>query len=121
MGKYYQPPVVSGQSTSREIHPIWRGIGFLLIILTPILAYSGTLVLLQENSKNHWMTIPRDLIVQASDPLLLVKVVMTVGLSVLIYALFTFITFILYSIFGPSRYGPLDVPPIRAKTKRYRR
>lgn len=62
MGKYEaysnkrKPPV------KREVHPIWRGIGFVMLILIPFMSYIGTLILLEENAKKGWFSIPGDLI-----------------------------------------------------------
>jgi hypothetical protein len=107
---------------TRQIHPIWRGIGFMLIILTPILAYAATLVLLDANRKQGWVALPSDIIIKGfSDPLILVKIILTIVLIILIGAVFSFITFLLYSIFAPPRYGPYDAPPVQYKGKPYKR
>jgi len=110
------------ESVKREVHPIWRGIGLFMAILTPAMAYAATLVLLEQNTAQGWMTIPKDVLVTfGSDPLLLVKIVLTLFLSVVIFGVLSLISFILYSAFAPSRLGPYDMPPIRRKTKRYNR
>jgi len=110
------------RNKKREIHPIWKGIGIGLIILTPILAYYGTLVLLDLNNVNRWFAIPRDLIMKGfSDPLVLVKAILTIVLMFLLYGFYSMISFSLYSAFGPSRYGPTDVPPSEFKGRGYKR
>jgi hypothetical protein len=106
---------------NRQIHPIWRGVGFALMILGPIMAYFTSLILLDENTKRGLLTIPADLIVKWQDPLILVKVLMTIFITLVIYAIFTFVYFIIARIFAPSRYGPLDVPPVTYRGKSYRR
>ena len=122
MGKYKsysrQP---EGPPKKTGIHPIWRGVGFILIILTPILAYFGALALLEENSLHGWVKIPNDLIAPTADPLLYVKIILTLALIFAIYIVFMLITFVLYRIFAPPRYGPYDVPPVSYRGKRYRR
>jgi NADH:ubiquinone oxidoreductase subunit 3 (subunit A) len=106
----------------REIHPIWRGIGLFMAILTPALAYFATLVLLEQNEAQGWMAIPRDVLVGfGNDPLLVVKIILTIFLSVVIFGVFSLISFILYRSFAPPKLGPYDAPPIRIKTKRYKR
>lgn len=104
-----------------KLHPIWRGVGFALMILTPILAYAATLVILDANQKAGWVQIPKELIYQGGDPLLFVKIILTIVLIFLIGFLFTLITFILYGAFGSKRYGPLDAPPAVYKGGRYKR
>ena len=122
MGKY-QSYTKKEDLRDREvrIHPVWRGIGFALIILTPIIAYAGMLVLVDANTQNGWVTIPPDLVAPGSDPLLYVKIILVIVLILLLYAVFSLITFIFYSLFGPSRYGPLDVPPTVYRGRRYKR
>jgi len=121
MTKYSQYRARNEKPREKVVHPVWRGVGWGLMILTPILAYSGALVLLSENQKQGWFQIPSDLIATGSDPLLYVKALLTVTLILLLGFLFTLITFILYRMFGPARYGPYDVPPAHYRGKRYKR
>lgn len=120
MGKYttYNKPP---EPKKKTLHPIWRGIGFILLILAPVIAYFATLYLLDLNSQRHWFTIPRDLLVRGSDPLLLVKVISTIALVLVLYAVFMLITFLIYRIFGPPRYGPQDAPSEVYHGTKYRR
>jgi hypothetical protein len=120
MSKYIQQ--VRPAPIKREVHPIWRGIGLFLAIITPAMAYAGTLLLLEQNQIQRWVAIPKDVLVTfGSDPLLGVKVILTLFLAVLIYAVFSLISFILYSAFAPPSLGPYDAPPIRRKVKSYKR
>lgn len=112
---YQRPP---GNNQERPVHPIWRGVGFGLMILTPILGYFGAMLLLQENARRGWIAIPRDLLVPMADPLLLVKAVLTLLVMFVIFAFFQLITFLVYRIFAPSRYGPTDVPPVSYRGRR---
>jgi hypothetical protein len=114
MGKYQsqmsrQP---NAELRSRRIHPIWRGIGFIFAILIPVMAYYTTLVVLNANNQQGWFQIPADLYYKSGDPLLYVKIMGTIGIGFLFYAIFMLINFIIYSMFAPPRYGPLDVPPM---------
>jgi hypothetical protein len=106
---------------NRKIHPVWRGVGFALMVLGPVIGYFTALMLLEENGRMRWVDIPANLLVQWQDPLILVKILMTIFISLIIYAFFTFLYFIIARIFAPSRYGPHDVPPIKYKGKPYRR
>lgn len=123
MGKYQSyTSRDTGSKNNKEIHPIWRGVGLVLIILTPILSYAAGLLLLQENQKNGWVAIPQELVVRGfSDPLILVKVLVTLVLMVFIYGLFSMITFVLYRSFAPPQYGPYDVPREAYRGKKYKR
>lgn len=104
-----------------EIHPIWRGIGCLFMILIPIMSYAGAIVLIQQNSKNSWVPFPFDLVANQShilfkllgDPMIHIKLILMVALMFLLFSVFAIITFSINSAFGASRYGPYDLPPVR--------
>ena len=106
---------------NRKIHPVWRGVGFAFMILTPIIAFATTEILLVENARTGLVTIPQNFIVQWQDPLILIKFIVTLFISLVIYALLTMVFFLISSILGPSRYGPTDVPPVAYKGKGYKR
>lgn len=120
--KYSQYSRDTGPKT-RQVHPIWRGVGFALMILTPVLAYAAATLLIEQNKIHRWVAIPPELLIKQwpGDPLIAVKAILTLVLIVLIGAFFTMVTFVLYSAFGPPRYGPFDVPPVTYRGKRYRR
>ena len=119
MNKYnYQknkPPSIKDM----EIHPVWRGIGFVLLIITPIIAYFGSVFLIEQNAKFNWIKIPADMIAKNfTDPYLYIKIFLTIVFIILIYSLYTFITFLSFSLFGPSRYGIYDVPNVSYKRRK---
>jgi quinol-cytochrome oxidoreductase complex cytochrome b subunit len=122
MGKHdsYRHASDDRQTRKPEIHPVWRGIGFIFMILIPIMSYYGALVLIQENNKQHWVPFPFDLIANEShilfklipDPYIHIKLILTVAIMFVLFSIFSLITFAINSAFGASRYGPYDVPPI---------
>jgi hypothetical protein len=105
----------------RKVHPIWRGIGCVFMVLNPIMAYFGMILILQLNSQNGWMRIPSDLYVEYKDPLILVKGVVFLVLLFFLFGLVAMFTFIVQSIAAPSRFGLYDVPPVWYRGKRYKR
>lgn len=122
MGRY-NPNSMSRMPKNRKtgVHPIWRGIGFVLMIIIPFMAYAGTMLLLEQNRMNGWVQIPSDLLAVGSDPLLYVKIILTVFLIFLLYSIFLLFTFVINSLFGPPRYGPTDAPPTSYRGRRYKR
>jgi hypothetical protein len=102
---------VSLGTKKKEIHPVWRGIGILMLIIIPVISFILALLLIQGNHDNHWFAYPAAIIIRWQDPLILVKVILTVIFIFIFYGLFTFITALAYRIFGSPRYGPTDVPP----------
>ena len=121
MGKYSSITHTPRQTTTRRVHPIWRGIGFILVILLPILAYFTAIVLIDENSRQNWVTIPADLLAKGADPNLFIKIIGTVVFIFLYYSILTTITFIFYRLLGPSRYGPMDAPSEGFRGRKYQR
>ncbi len=123
MGKYSdykRQPSLNEREANSKLHPIWQGVGFGLMILTPVLGCFGALALLDENARRGWVTIPADLLAPGNDPLLYVKIILTIALMLVIFTFFQLITYVLYRLFGPSRYGPLDVPPVAYPKRRKR-
>lgn len=109
------------QNEERQAHPIWRGVGFGLMVILPIISYATALILIGMNNTEHWIAIPRDLLVRNRDPLLLIKFLVTIMVMAVFAIILTLIFQILYSLFGPPRYGPTDVPPVAGHFKKYKR
>lgn len=129
MGKHNNYTSTSDRQTRKaEIHPVWRGIGFIFMILIPIMSYVATIVLIQENNKQGWIPFPYDLIATEShilfrifqDPQIHIKLIVMVAVMFVLYSVFAFFTFLVNSAFGVSRYGPYDLPPV-ARPKHIRR
>lgn len=138
MGKY-QSGVKREEPRAEGPAPIWRGIGCLLIVLIPLVAYATaelTFPALQERN-----LIPRELLFtpQSPDWLRIAPVLVQIyqGLfgryGILAILMLTFIYILvfggiltvvyayLYKLTAPSRYGPMDAPPPRIKVKKYKR
>ena len=86
-----------------------------MVILIPILSFVISLILINENNVHRWVIYPAAIILKWRDPYILVKVVLTIVIILILYALFTFITSLVYSLFGPPRYSNVDVPPEQIK------
>ncbi len=138
MGKY-QSGVKRPEPIARGPQPIWRGIGCLLIFLVPLLSYAAA-----EVSMPFFLSlglVPRELLFTPKTPDWLYYVpVLAQAFQFLFgrYAIlailaltFIYIIFIggflsvlyafIYQLAAPSRYGPMDAPPIRTKVKKYKR
>jgi hypothetical protein len=126
MSKYdqYQDRSKKQERPQEKIHPIWRGIGFAMMVFIPIFAYACTEVLVQQNQKSNFFPWPMDIMAKPGDllwngdPLLYFKILITITIMFLLYALFTLFTVSMNSAFGSPRYGPYDLPPIEAKVRK---
>lgn len=114
-------------SSSRQIHPIWRGVGFGMIVLIPIISYAAMNVLLEQNGTHNWFALPVDMFARPGeflyriipDPLLYIKITFFVAFVAIFFAIFTLFSFMVSSAFGPSKKDdPFYVPPLRRRVKR---
>jgi hypothetical protein len=103
-----------------QLPPIWRGIGFAMMIIIPGMAYVGMLVLMQYNQDHNLFPIPMDVINKTvgGDPLLFVKIGVVLMLMLILYAFLMLFTFVLNKIFIPSQLGPFDVPRVAYKRRK---
>lgn len=110
-----------------KIHPIWRGIGCLLMLMIPVMAYAGAVVLVRENSQNKWLPMPAELMQTVNIPYLgdvkafFAVLIVTVLLMIIGFGVVTILYSLIYSAFGPPRLGPLDAPPVRTSPARRKR
>ena len=122
------------------VHPIMRGIGCIMIIVVPILAYGISVLLVNYGAAHGWPIPPgwygpptiHPLLwrLQGLQPILQfiqaqnnldANLIFAVAITVVIGGIMSVIYGYIYTIFGPPRYGPQDAPPIRTKVKRYKR
>lgn len=140
MGKYTTHSRTPPKPRSTGVHPIMRGIGCIMMIVVPILAYGVALLLVDYGIRNGWPIPPGWLEPITIHPLLLrlrgleplwnlllrqdnfiAIVAFTIAIMVVIGGIMSIIYGYLYTLFGPPQYGPQDAPPIRIKVKRYKR
>ncbi len=94
------------------MHPIWRGIGLIMLVVIPVFSYLIALALVNANNVSHWILYPAVMIFpKIWDPYIVVKVMITSIMIFVLYGIFTFISALFYRGFGPPRYGSTDVPP----------
>lgn len=122
------------------IHPVWRGIGCLIMVLMPIISGAAAQLMLDFGKSQKWpfltelsslvrfpdivYKIPGVLVVAnyiSSIPYLKALTLFFVLLLILFSGVFAILNSVLYRVIGPPRYTPLDEPAPRVKTKRYTR
>jgi peptidoglycan/LPS O-acetylase OafA/YrhL len=139
MGKYskytrQKPP------RSREAHPIWRGIGCILIVIVPLLSFAGAALLVNYGLSQGW-SIPSEWLGNIKFPDWVWKIPFLVSIAgpiasynnlkavlaffvvilVLLMGVYSTLYAIIYRGLGPPRYSALDAPPSGRKVKRYKR
>ena len=119
MGRYSHRPA-EVKERPYEIHPIWRGIGCIMLVIGPFMAFAAAHILVGLDMEYGWLPVPREmrgafsidaleLTIEHQYADLLVMAVLLLlgfGLIMVIYA-------IVYGMAGPKRFGPMDSPPIR--------
>ena len=61
MGRYqqYERRV---KDESEKPHPIWRGLGFILMALIAIMSYAGANLLVETNKTKRWIQVPVEIL-----------------------------------------------------------
>jgi hypothetical protein len=87
MPKYGRYQVETEAKEKKDtLHPIWRGIGCILLIVIP------------------WMIIPNELIInRVEDPMIAVKAVYFIIIALLLFLIMGIITFLMDKIFSGSK------------------
>lgn len=112
MSKYSMYPDSPKENPSKKpVHPVWRGIGCVLMIIIPALSYFAADYFITNARLYNWVIIPTEMLISFyKDPLILVRLLYTAIFIAILYLFLTAITFVINRFFGPPRYGPTDVP-----------
>jgi hypothetical protein len=106
----------------RDLNPIWRGIGLILIVLLTVGAYWLAGYLLERNWQTPFLPfpVPRDFTVTLAKwlPTLPGKPLVQIGAAVLIDILAYAAMVVLYAFINPIRPGPTDAKPPRSRGRR---
>jgi hypothetical protein len=104
--------------TKKTIHPVWRGIGCVLLVVIPVISYVAADFFVTNQARFSWVAIPQEMVVKnLTDSMLIVKIFYTAIFVFFLYLILTVATFIINRIFGPSRYGPYDIPLDKVQRK----
>jgi hypothetical protein len=123
-----------------KVHPIWNGLGVILIIMTPVLGFSAAAVLLEYGPANG-IPLPYEMVGYPAFPDFLYGIpvigalfaslsgirgfygllVFGIVMSLVISGILSLVYSTLYRMIGPPRYTALDAPPPTEKaTKKSR-
>lgn len=140
MGKYTSVRKAAPPPRNQEVHPLMRGIGCIMMIIVPILAYGSAVLLVNYGVSRGWPIPPSWLGTPTFHPLLwrlqglttvlgflqsqtnlMANLVFAIAITVVIGGIMAIIYGYIYKLFGPPQYGPTDAPPERVKVKKYTR
>jgi hypothetical protein len=140
MTRYDSPANRRQIKKQEDPHPVWRGIGCVMMILIPLISYALAVVFIDLALKANW-PLPYQLLgtpqfpawvwttpqlVYIVRPLasvnnLYANLFLTVVFMIILGGLFSVLNAVLYRLIGPPRYGPQDVPPPKNRPKPYKR
>jgi hypothetical protein len=138
MGRYRDTIKEVDQRVERP-HPIWRGIGCLLIIIVPIFSFAAA-SLSMPFFLNRGL-VPDQLLFTPQVPdwlwyapvlaqivqflfgrfAIFATLMLTFVYALILGGFFSVLYAAMYRMAAPSRYGPMDAPPPKVKIKKYRR
>ena len=85
-----------------NVHPIWRGIGFLLLGVIAIMSYAGANLLVEANKTKGWIVVPSGIRGGVSwAPDLYAELIVMFFLMMIGFGLITIIYSIIYRISRP--------------------
>ncbi len=140
MGRYTSYQKQQGPIQRGQIHPVMRGIGCILLAIVPLLSYVSAVLLVNYGIQKGWPIPPNWLGTPTIHPLLwkltglqkiltylteqtnlMANIIFAIAIAVVIFGVMSMLYGFMFSLMGPSQYGPTDAPPIRKKVKRYKR
>jgi hypothetical protein len=120
MGKYSKRQVPPPQRPW-DVHPIWRGIGCMMLLIGPLIAFAAADLLVKMAIAGHWFPVPAEFRNSFNIPQLnytiqnlYANLIAAVLLLLLGYAVIMIVYSFLYSKMGPGR-SPVDAAPLRDK------
>ena len=137
MSKYrkFERPV----SAKKEMNPVWRGVGCILMVVVPLMAYGFTIIFVPPLIATGY--VPREILGNVRFPdwvfhyrflvqpagfissitnlwmYLITFFMMLLILSSVISLIYAMV----YALFGPPPYSEFDAPPSKYKPKKYTR
>lgn len=105
----------------RELNPVWRGVGCVLLVLLGLAGYGVAGWFLVANQQNGWIYLPPALYYPPYVPDfvpagMILRLAMALLVMVLGYGILSFV----YAIMFPIQPGENDVPPMKRRRKRRR-
>lgn len=101
MGRYqqYERQV---KDSAAGVHPVWRGIGFLLIGLVAVMSYAGANLLVEANKTRAWVIVPEEIRGGVSwAPDLYSELIVSFFLMMIGFGIITIVYSIIYKVTRP--------------------
>ena len=90
------------KDASESVHPVWRGIGFLLMGVVSVMSYAGANLLVEANKTKGWVVVPAEIQGGVSwAPDLYAELVVAFFLMMIGFGLITIVYSIIYKVTRP--------------------
>jgi len=84
-------------------HPVWRGLGFVLMGLIAIMSYAGANILVEANKTRYWIAVPAGIQGGVSwAPDLYAELIVAFFLAFIGFGILTIVYSILYRVSRPK-------------------
>jgi len=127
-----------------KIHPVWRGIGCIWMVLVPVMSYAAAWSLTRENFRSGWLPMTEDMVRQIrlpvydfsflsfpidlnilirwipGQPLYYADILFFFGFLLLGFGLMSVVYAFMFRAIGPGR-GPFEAPEVETVRRRKRR
>jgi hypothetical protein len=101
MGRYQQYERQSKENAGR-VHPVWRGIGFILMGLIAVMSYAGANLLVEANKTNQWVEVPPEIAYAFPwAPDLYAELIVAIFLAMIGFGIMTVIYSLVYQVSRP--------------------
>ena len=91
------------KETTEGVHPVWRGIGFILMGLIAVMSYAGANLLVEANKTKGWIAVPYDIQGGVSwAPDLYAELIVTFFLILIGFGIMTIIYSLIYKVSRPQ-------------------
>ncbi len=101
MGRYQQYERRT-RDKPRGVHPVWRGIGFILMGLILVMSYAGANLLVKANKTNQWVQIPSEIAYAFPwAPDLYVELIVAFFLTMIGFGIMTVVYSLVYQVSRP--------------------
>lgn len=103
----------------KELNPIWRGVGCVLLVLLGLAGYGVAGWFLIANQQNSWIYLPPQLyyppyLPSFVPPGLVLRLAVALLVMVLGYGILSFV----YAVLFPIQPGETDMPPMKKRRRR---
>ena len=140
MGKYSSNSRRQAAPQRNQVPPLVRGIGCISMVIIPLLSYGLAAFWIQKGWPGATLIPPNLLGAPHIPPFffsspalrgiagflqqqtnLSANLIFALAFTMIIGGFMAIVYGYVYAMFGPSKYGPTDVPPPRVKVKKYTR